>query len=1061
MSSQTMAAPMVGHQGRTSTSEPYLDLEDSTLPYNDPDAVRREDASTLAMLSTMAQGAWVPKSNNLPSTSAVEDSNDKQIAISNLLAQLAHKNTTPQEEASPPFSKNLRRGSEGSGHLESRLQQPAEITFQPTLPQTSAEAMATLPHNRPSVTLRSLITGPDDSPKAMLFPDPDHPTQKTTTAELPSNVFDILSGPSQQGDLPDSLHEAAEKNQIEAFAKLEFADGNYYITTHSCELGRDVRALQAAQRAAESKSSQGERSARRSRPSHRSDPAKREGGSIVKGSVISEKGGFCGMDDTDDVTKEQAMKGQRKEAAKHSHSSAMSESDVVNPEDLLRGPGGRFDYGMAAEMAAPLEEDDEKPAPVTSEHLPPANRNPLIPIHHMTDSEKTEIENHKAVSRRHVRIAWDFQRNCFKLHVLGRNGAFLDNNYIPQNNAGFLHHNSKIQIAGIEVNFKLPNSGIESTSEESEQEMEESPEGNHASTTPTSQGDPRSASPSRGGKTKSGVRIKIVKKAEPAKLPGPLLAPNGQPMPPKKRGPGRPPKDGIMSNRERRELAKAQKAAEAKARNNGVTPPPTGRENAKITLQKQQAEAEETKPEKRKYTKRKREGDDVLPSIEGDDGEMVDGGSDDENQKLKKTRASRSLSPEYPPKESLTVDQLSKPPDNYARLIYDILSDIHPKELGLRQIYRALKKKYPYFVHGVNTEGWQSSVRHNLNSEHTKLFDKGQKDGKGWAWRAIPEALPPKEEIERKRKEQAAAAEQKAKTSQGQPRYQQPPPAGRPGPNSQWQANGGMHPPFPPPPNGAPAGTFYNMPPNGVTWPAPWAPTGPPPSHNVRQPGPNPKPGSVPPGPPNGPQQMTFAFPPPFDAQGRPNPQWVPPPPAPHLQHRQHTNSPRPSGSGPPSDPYLPCTQDGLNAIDRFESGILEGSDNKQERDELQHIFRRVRDKVLNGQANAELPPGQRTDVILGHVEEMVGQHRNPNFKGFGVNHGKAAERKLAEAQGHNLVVANMQMVSGPQAAARAGPANAQGGPVSTQGRSINVAEPVQTGQVEVEQEQGAADETK
>ena len=145
-------------------------------------------------------------------------------------------------------------------------------------------------------------------------------------------------------------------------------------------------------------------------------------------------------------------------------------------------------------------------------------------------------------------------------------------------------------------------------------------------------------------------------------------------LPLRKTGSGRPPKDGIMSARERRALQKAQRLGRVAAVKEGQAPSLENR-------------------------KRKGKGDDDIP---------------------RKQARPRSASPEY---------FLLK------RLIYDILIGIHPGSLSLKEIYRALKFKYPFYVYRVQSDRRRSSVQRVLK-ESSRLFERLEK-GKRIEWRAI------------------------------------------------------------------------------------------------------------------------------------------------------------------------------------------------------------------------------------------------------------------------------------------------------------------------------------
>jgi pSer/pThr/pTyr-binding forkhead associated (FHA) protein len=815
-----------------------------------------------------------------------------------------------------------------------------------------------------------------------------------------TDVDDLLQDAAQQLGEPtkDHLQKAHDAGRIEAFAKIDFADGYFYMTTASLELGRDELAFKSAQEKAKKQ----EERRQRSRPSSSSGKAerlRRAAGSQVQGSVVSERGGFCGVDPKSAEEQE-----QRDANASRSHSSQVSASSVVKMEDLELNP--RFDYQTRVQEA--MEADNERPAPVTADHLPKPDSNPLIPIHPVTDNGlrrldvHAEIEAHKAISRRHARIVWDDVRQCFMLEVLGRNGVFLNQVYMQRGLTAPLNHNSLIEISGIQMHFRLPPSQADSSDDSGNEEDLSPVQAQKQSTTPTSDDDLRSTSPSRRKGAKTLLDPKTVKKPDPVTLP-PRIGPDGQPLPPKKRGPGRPPKDGIMSNRERRELAKAQKAAAAKEANGGVTPPPSGKIGISRPLITD-AQLEQARLEKRKYTKRKRDGEegedgDILPSIEGG---QIHVPNDEEVRLPKKSRQSRSPSPLYPALSELSPEQLAKPQENYARLIYDVLSEIHPKGLGLRQIYRKLKLKYPYFVHGVTTDGWQSSVRHNLNSEHEKLFTKGDKDGKGFSWIAIPgKFTETKEDVAKKRKAQEAAqAEAKARAAHKAQYQIGPHPSWHQQPMQPYRPPPGMQPNGPFPPYYGPNGQFV-PPPNGMQWPPPGGAVRPPQvplqpnqaggPHAVPQNGNSQRPlGNMPNGAmhntvgPNG----AFA---PMQHAG-PHQNLVPPtrPLSAQQQGRPGSAGPMPPASQRPRVPAprslpsnMPCSLEGIQSIQDYKIRLLK-STHPEKQDFMNAVFDSARGRVMHGWPGSTMPEGQQNlkEEIesIDMIESIVKQFANPSY---------------------------------------------------------------------------------
>ncbi|KIW88939.1 uncharacterized protein Z519_10423 [Cladophialophora bantiana CBS 173.52] len=802
---------------------------------------------------------------------------------------------------------------------------------------------------------------------------------------LPAGPSGLLTAYMNESQPPTASHiPLPERREIEAFAKIEFEDGNYYITTYACELGRDAFAYRAALAKAEEARQAGQDRAQSSsgRRSGLSEGVPRPGDSQVQGSVVSEAGGFGGVDDGLVMENEKGEDGH----PLHSHSSERSAGSVVKPQEVLYNPPlAPFDYHKMAERQAQLEygneqePDNEQPAPVTADHIPDAHNCPLIPIHAMRNHQKSELENHKSISRRHVKIQWDFDKERFQMKVMGRNGAFLDDVYLQRGQTRPLRDGSKIQISNVWMTFRLPKQEAESSSDLSgREEVEQSPS-QPRSTSPTSNEQDRSASPSKTGRSKTKIILNTIERPSAA-IPEPILGPDGQPLPPRRRGPGRPPKDGIMSTRERKEREKAAKLAEAKAANGGRTPPPVMRGSKPprpVTMEEETAA--EPKPEKRKYKKRKRVGEDgdIVQSIEGGE---VDVPSEPERPPPVKKARSKSPSPDYPPAESLTEEQLARPSEPYARLIYDILLDIHPKALPLKQIYRALKLKFPFFVHRVDSEGWQSSVRHNLNQEWNKLFEKGEKEGKGFAWKAIPGALQP--QAERRRAAQQAAASKPKPTPAPRQNVPQGPPQmlnwqnSTPYPQQNGMPPQGHHPPF------YGQGPHGSMPPpsNGMPWPAP--------------------PGGMPPSTPAYPAGQNRSFYPPSPAGQSPFPpqhQHFQSGPAHSVQHSSQGSHPTPSAVATPASASapliptsssasrnMPCTLDGLITIKKFESAMLEQV-HPARIEHWQRIFASATRRLLHGHPESLMPGGHtiEEETIMGHIRDFIRRFKNPNFAGF------------------------------------------------------------------------------
>ncbi|KAH9878287.1 hypothetical protein J1614_003504 [Plenodomus biglobosus] len=198
----------------------------------------------------------------------------------------------------------------------------------------------------------------------------------------------------------------------------------------------------------------------------------------------------------------------------------------------------------------------------------------------------------------------------------------------------------------------------------------------------------------------------------------------------KRKGPGRPPKDGIMSKRQRSQLVKQAKEIE-KARAAGIDikdipPPPI---KAKVPKRKESNAAEGEDDEG------------VMESTEGGDGTMMG-----DKKSMKPSKPPRTPSPEMRI-EDYTEEQLQRPSANYVVLIHEAISSSSTGQMNLQQIYNYIEKKYPWYKFKTTTSGWQSSVRHNLGQHDA--FVKGDKEGKGFNWRVNPEVSIEKERRKR------------------------------------------------------------------------------------------------------------------------------------------------------------------------------------------------------------------------------------------------------------------------------------------------------------------------
>ena len=171
---------------------------------------------------------------------------------------------------------------------------------------------------------------------------------------------------------------------------------------------------------------------------------------------------------------------------------------------------------------------------------------------------------------------------------------------------------------------------------------------------------------------------------------------------PKKKGPGRPPKNGPWSKREEKEL---KKIAEIKRQR----------------MASDDAESSTT-----------RQGVEVLARMSGSPQDGISNCSQKRKTRKRKPPAATSAEPgakkpkrqprEKTPNlelkfEDYTPEQLQKPNKTYSIILFEILSEPQHRETGLPllSMYKRIKERYPHYHFNEGTIGWQSSVRHNLN----------------------------------------------------------------------------------------------------------------------------------------------------------------------------------------------------------------------------------------------------------------------------------------------------------------------------------------------------------
>ncbi|MCJ1373827.1 hypothetical protein MMC20_005057 [Loxospora ochrophaea] len=594
----------------------------------------------------------------------------------------------------------------------------------------------------------------------------------------------------------------SESPRIQAFAKLEFDDGQFFMNTYAVELGRDVKAERLVRhRDLESDQIFPPRPKKRSTSS--ADASQTPEGRKMAGSVVSESGGIVGVNMHEQETR-------RRSKSKKSKSTSSSSHNLSRKSSFLSSRP-RTDYQALAMES--LRDGSNHVHPVnTSELLPSPDECPLIPIH-PPYMEGGVAAGHRGISRRHIRIAFNFDKNYFEIEIIGKNGAFIDDQWYAPGAIQHLTSGSYIQISGVKIRFVLPDVALRDTgaegyvsdltsggmmsfdfedgrgesariedsseagvgddegssqdrdniddedeeddSDDDDNEDEEEKDTNDKN---VNNAKARKAPPkkiARPAKRKAQRGKKAPKKPPKPPKPEPVLELGV--LPPKRKGPGRPPKNGIMSKREQALLARqAKEAAKAEALKNSSTNPGAGKGKSGRPRSdgKERSPSPQAKPEKRKYTKRKRaEGQTAEQQSVRETTEQTDSMPPDQlalppksPKEKRPLRPPRSPSPIFD-EATLTPEQLAKPQQSYVVLIHEALTNSKTGAMSLPQIYRAIERRYPFFKLRVTTVGWQSSVRHNL-SQHP-AFTKVERDGKGWMWGIVPDVSIEKEKKRR------------------------------------------------------------------------------------------------------------------------------------------------------------------------------------------------------------------------------------------------------------------------------------------------------------------------
>ncbi|KAI0017451.1 hypothetical protein F4780DRAFT_755495 [Xylariomycetidae sp. FL0641] len=537
---------------------------------------------------------------------------------------------------------------------------------------------------------------------------------------------------------------ASASQKFESFARVEFADSVFQMTTYAVIIGRDQRAMDQARRDEKREQSykrRVEENARNGLPPP--TPLHNDRGKFSK-SYVSEEGGMLGPECSDGEDEARPVKKRRPSVAV----SSLNGGDEEAQGDHVKS---NRQYVSHTPGAAAVDLGGMQPTPG---HIP------FVGIH----SPGPDIASKtRGISRQHLKIQFDKEKGVFEGIALHKNGFFCEDAHFGLDDPVTLRSGDRLQIKDVEFrfvingvqngktggyqdeeissskrrasfggkemsldfehsdheNFKDTSDSLLSEveniptpildSEPDEDEHEVAVQSVEPEEKPTLTLPPRPVEAPVEASAEASAAVSVETLAEvPTEIPAtvsaelpPEFADFPMPEIPKRRGPGRPPKDGIMSKRERRLLKKQLQETSKK-----TLPQDPQAEKIKRPVgrpRKNPLPEDGERPEKRKYNKRK-------PKEDGEEG------SDAERRA--RERKDKKVRPKSPPldlrKEDYTEEQLQKPSKNYGLLIDEALTNASPEGLTLKQIYKRIMAKYPWFYFYSETKGWESSVRHNL-----------------------------------------------------------------------------------------------------------------------------------------------------------------------------------------------------------------------------------------------------------------------------------------------------------------------------------------------------------
>ncbi len=294
---------------------------------------------------------------------------------------------------------------------------------------------------------------PDDNAR-LTQPTPVSLDQPISIAE-PTNALALANGMDMDVDMAPAIVDfsqpAISDERVNAFARLRFDDGSYYMHTYQIVLGRnlalahkDMRRLARVDKLQEAGQQQ---AAEELLNGNVGKEKKKKRNRRASRSVISEKGGIVNA-----PIESMPIEYQQRRQSNASHS--LDSSSQINGENGEDKPAERAPHEELMQLfpQAPAQFDGVVPED--------PNDCPLVPIHPQHITARAGAQGPKGISRYHAKIFFDFEEGHFCVEVLGSNGLHHEDRFLHQGDIVPLDHGDRLLIGAVNIQFYLPDNTL-------------------------------------------------------------------------------------------------------------------------------------------------------------------------------------------------------------------------------------------------------------------------------------------------------------------------------------------------------------------------------------------------------------------------------------------------------------------------------------------------------------------------------------------------------------------------------------------------------------------------